>query len=212
VQAPDQDDSEKLKRIIRYLKASRDLTLDLQPDEGMTIRVYIDASHGVHVDMKGHTGATIALGAGSLMAKSSKQRLTAKSSTESELIACSDFLSVVIMVRDLMIEMGYPMGPAEVLQDNVSTLKLIERGRPASDRTRHVAIRFFFIKDRADAGEVRLEYCPTEEMLADVLTKPMQGAKFFKFRDKLLNTAGRSNGRGVLEVQELSTPLNDQKE
>ncbi len=47
-------------------------------------------------------------------------------------------------------------------------------------------IRYFFIKDRIDANEVRVEYCNTDEMISDFFTKPLQGAKFLKFRDMIL--------------------------
>ena len=132
------------------------------------------------------------------MAKSSKQKLVSKSSSETELIAVSDFFSVVIVIRNFMLELGYDVAPATVYQDNKSTLKLIERGRPASDRTRHVAIRFFFIKDRVDSKEIKMEYCPTEGMVSDILTKPLQGALFVKLRDELLNYhLAKANRRGV---------------
>ena len=51
----------------------------------------------------------------------------------------------------------------------------------------NVNIRFFFIKDKIDSGELELEYLPTEDMIADVLTKPLQGELFRKLRNQLLN-------------------------
>ena len=79
------------------------------------------------------------------------------------------------------------MGPATVYQDNMSTIALVKNGKSNSDRTRHIAIRFFFISDRVTSKEINVEYMPTGEMLADILTKPLQGALFVKLRDKLLN-------------------------
>jgi hypothetical protein len=175
---------------LQYIHGTRDLSLTLCPDESFSLRAFIDAAHGVHVDAKGHSGATIGLGRGSILCKSSKQRLVSKSSTETELIAISDFISIVIMFRNFLLELGYDLGPATMFQDNLSTLKLVERGRPASDRTRHVSVRFFFVKDRVDSKEIKMEYCSTTEMTADILTKPLQGAQFFKLRDQLLNTQG----------------------
>ena len=48
-------------------------------------------------------------------------------------------------------------------------------------------IRYFFVHDRINSGEVAVEYLSTDEMLADVLTKPLQGGRFKKLRDRLLN-------------------------
>ena len=79
------------------------------------------------------------------------------------------------------------MGPAVLYQDNMSTIAMLKNGRASSDRTRHINIRYFFVKDRVDAGEIRVEYKPTEQMIADILTKPVQGSLFLKLRAWLLN-------------------------
>ena len=55
-----------------------------------------------------------------------------------------------------------------------------------SKRTKHVNIRYFFMKDRIANGEFKVEYCPTDQMLADYFTKPLQGSKFVMFRDMVL--------------------------
>ena len=140
----------------------------------------------------------MSIGKGGIFAKSSKQKLVAKSSTEAELIAISDFLSPLVQIREFLLEQGYRMKPARICQDNLSTLKMVEHGRPTSERTRHIAIRFFFVKDRVDSEEVKLKYCKTEDMTADVLTKPLQGRQFYKHRAQLLGL-GNVDRRGVLE-------------
>jgi hypothetical protein len=69
---------------------------------------------------------------------------------------------------------------------------LENNGRASSSkRTRHINIRYFFITDRIAAGEVKIEYCPTGEMIADYFTKPLlQGSLFKKFRDMIMNNYG----------------------
>ena len=79
------------------------------------------------------------------------------------------------------------MEPAVVYQDNMSTISLVKNGKSNSYKTRHIAIRFFFVSDRVASKEIKIEYMPTGEMLADILTKPLQGAIFIKLRDRLLN-------------------------
>ena len=60
-------------------------------------------------------------------------------------------------------------------------------GRASSgQRTRHINIRYFFIKNRVESGELSIIYCPIDEMVVDFFTKPLQGKKFFKFRDLIL--------------------------
>jgi len=64
---------------------------------------------------------------------------------------------------------------------------LAEKGRSTSERTRHINTRYFFIKDRIESGELELQYLPTEQMIVDLLTKPLQGEKFRVLRDALLD-------------------------
>jgi tagatose-1,6-bisphosphate aldolase non-catalytic subunit AgaZ/GatZ len=129
----------------------------------------------------------ITMGAGLLDVKSSRQKLNTKSSTESELVALSDMCSRVIWCREFLIGQGMSPPPARVYQDNQSTMALIKRGSSASDRTRHVAIRYYWVKDRVEAKEIEVVYMPTEDMIADVMTKPLQGEAFKRLRDMLLN-------------------------
>jgi hypothetical protein len=129
----------------------------------------------------------ITLGAGPVYVKSCKQKLVSKSSTEAELIGLSDSVSQVIWTREFLIAQGYALDAATVYQDNKSTIALAEKGHSSSERTRHISIRYFFIKDRINAGEIRVEYMPTADMISDILTKPLQGELFRTLLRKLLN-------------------------
>jgi hypothetical protein len=66
-------------------------------------------------------------------------------------------------------------------------MALVKNGTSNSARTRHIAIRYFFVADRVKSGEIKVQYMPTGEMLADILTKPIQGQLFQRLRDQLLN-------------------------
>ena len=118
------------------------------------------------------------MGKGAIHARSSKQKLVSKSSTEAELVALSDEASPVLWMRNFLELQGYQMQPATIYQDNMNTIALAEKGRSTSDRTRHINIRYFFIKDKINSNERRIEYLPTEEMVADALTKLPQGELF----------------------------------
>ena len=127
------------------------------------------------------------MGKGAVHAKSSKQKLVSKSSTESELVALSDEASQVLWTRNFLLLQGHKMRPAKIYQDNMSTIALADKGRSTSERTRHINVRYFFTKDKVESGELMIEYLPTEEMVADLLTKPLQGELFRRLRSKLLN-------------------------
>ena len=55
-------------------------------------------------------------------------------------------------------------------------------------RKKHLNVKYFFMHDFIKRGDMSVEYCPTGDMLADVLTKPLQGPAFQKMRSKLMNT------------------------
>jgi hypothetical protein len=86
-----------------------------------------------------------------------------------------------------MIAQGFPQKPTVVYQDNMSTLTMIERGSGNSDKSKHINIRNFWVTDRVKSGELKFEYMPTSSMLADILTKPLQGALFRELQAKLMN-------------------------
>jgi len=183
-----EDDWTKLDRILKYLNSEPNLGLRIKPDpNSVDVISYVDASFAVHHDYKSHTGGVITLGMGPVFVKSSKQKITTKSSTEAELVGLSDTTSQVIWTREFLIEQGYDPGPATIYQDNKSTIALANKGGSTSARSRHINIRFFFIKDRIAAGEIELKYKPTAEMIADILTKPLQGTLFRRLRNILLN-------------------------
>jgi hypothetical protein len=189
VRAPDVDDLAKLERVLKYLNGTKTFGICIEPDRNgiLSMHVYVDASFAVHADMKSHTGIVVTFGGGGIYFRSTKQKLNTTSSTESELVAVTDAMPSLVFVREFLIHQGYDMGPATLYQDNLSTMKLIENGRSNSERTRHINIRYFFVKDRVDGKEVRLQYMPTDDMIADILTKPLQGSKLRELRALLLN-------------------------
>ena len=186
VKEPTQQDYIKLERVLKYLNGTPDLGLVLKPNDDLSVLSFIDASYAVHSDMKSQTGVAITFGEGVTLAKSTTQQLNAKSSTESELIALTDASGHVIWVRDYLINQGYNIGPVTIYQDNKSTMALVKKGYSTANNTRHINIRYFFIKDRVEKQELKIEYLPTEDMIADFFTKPLQGELFKKLRNKIL--------------------------
>jgi ribosomal protein L24E len=190
VQQPNVDDSAKLGRVLKNLNGTKDLGLvlgDSDNTDTLKLRAYVDASYGVHNDAKSQSGLVIKLGEGTIFVRASKQKLVSKSSTEAELIALSDNGSQIIWTREFLRAQGYEMEPTTVYQDNLSTIAMIQRGRSNSERTKHVNIRYFWLKDREANGEIKIEYLPTNEMVADIFTKPLQGEKYVQMREMLLN-------------------------
>jgi hypothetical protein len=188
VKRPDVDDYKKLGRVIKYLRGTPDLALTLEADNAHVVKWWADASFAVHTDMRSHTGGTMSLGKGSVFSGSTRQKLNTKSSTEAELVAVDDVMPLVLWTRYFLQAQGYEVKENKVFQDNQSAILLERNGRRSSSRrTRHINIRYFFVTDRIQAKELTVEYCPTEEMLADMFTKPLQGSLFRKFRAAVMN-------------------------
>jgi hypothetical protein len=187
VNNPTREDASKLTRLLKYINSTHDLTLNLSQDPSNAVHAFIDASYGVHDDFKSHTGMVITLGSGAIDVRSTKQKINTKSSTEAELVGLSDMCGKVIWHREFLIGQGLSCPPARIYQDNQSTMALIRNGSSNSERTRHVSIRYFWLKDRVDNKEVEVIYCPTEDMIADLLTKPLVGAQFNILRDAMLS-------------------------
>lgn len=185
----DIDDLAKLRRLLGYVRLTRDRGIVLRIGDEMVVRAYIDAAYGVHQDSgKSHTGCSIVLGeAGPLFAKSAKQKIVTKSSTEAELVGLSDTASQAIHLRNFIIAQGYETGPAVIYQDNMSCMALIKRGGPGSERSRHINIRHFWLNEKVAQEEVLIEHLGTADMFANILTKPVQGAQFDRERQGLTN-------------------------
>ena len=94
----------------------------------MDIMAFIDASFGVHRDMKNHTGVCIRIGQGIIHGRLTKQKMNAKSSTEVELIGVSDGLNPALWMRNFLIDQGFPMEQIHFFQDNQATIKTIKSG------------------------------------------------------------------------------------
>lgn len=128
------------------------------------------------------------LGKGAIYGTSTKHKINTKSSTEGELIAVNDVMPQVLWTRYFLEAQGYEVKDSIIYQDNQSAILLEKNGKASSGkRTRHINIRYFFVHDRVEAGEVSIQYCPTGDMVADFFTKPLQGTLFRKFRDQILN-------------------------
>lgn len=187
VRQPNEGDWRKLVKIMGFLKETQDEVMHLSADDQCCINWHIDASFAVHPDMKSHTGATMTLGKGAIMSISCKQKVNTRSTTESELVAVDDALSKVIWTKLFVTAQGFKV-KNRVWRDNTSTMKLELNGKASSGtRTRHYNIKYFYITDLIKRGEVEIKYCPTDEMIADFMTKPLTGEKFVYFRKQIMN-------------------------
>jgi len=194
VRSPNEDDWEKLMRMIQYLKHTKNDRLTLESDESMVVNWHVDASFAVHPDMRSHTGISVTFGKGFPINISRKQSINTRSSTEAELVAADDAMGPILWTKHFLAEQGYNY--KQVLhQDNKSAMLLESNGRKsAGKRSRHINIRYFFISDMKEKGQLSIRYCPTDKLVADYMTKPLHGSKFKEFRQQIMNLSTSTIG------------------
>ena len=183
------DDWKKLLRMMKHLKQTKHLVLTLEAEDGDAIscRWFPDVAFAVHKDFKSHTGGVLTLGKGAANTISAKQKLNTRSSTEAEMVGADDMTPPALWTMNFSEAQGCEV-KTTIFQDNTSAILLETNGMESSSkRTRHINIRFYFIKDCVDKGLFEIKYCPTDDMIGDFPSKPLQGRKFRKHRALMLN-------------------------
>jgi transposase InsO family protein len=174
------------KRILRYLHGTQSMGLTFRRDGGGLLG-FSDADWGGDtVTRKSTTGFLFLFGGAAISWSSKLQATVALSSVEAEYMALSTTVQEALYVRNLLADIGFPQAQSTpVLCDNQGSLALAKDPvfRP---RTKHIDIRYHFIRERIEQGVIKVEYCPTESMVADALTKPLQGAQFEFCRTNML--------------------------
>jgi hypothetical protein len=172
---PKQKDYHKLMKILAYAMATRLKHLLFSSNSDLTLQIYADAAHMLHKDSKGHGGILATLGSAPIVSKSFKLKLVTRSSTESELLVLDEAITYSLWLTSLLRElMPSHKTPVKIFQDNKSTMALVLSGG-SFNRSKHIINKYAFVKQHLDLGDIILEYCPTEIMLADMLTKPLEG-------------------------------------
>jgi hypothetical protein len=131
--------------------------------------------------MRGHSRGALTLELGFPISSSGKQKLNTRSLTESKLVGVDDLMSLIVWSCNFLKAQGYAVVNNILHQDNRSAILLEQNGKMSSGKhTKHISICYFFVTDRIRAEEISLKWCPTGEMIADFLTKLLQGAMFLE--------------------------------
>jgi hypothetical protein len=105
-------------------------------------------------------------------------------------VGASDYLPYPIWAKKFLHGQGYALKENNFHQDNLSTIRFCKNGRKScGPNSRHIDIRYFFIKDRLEIEDFSVVHCPTEQMLADFFTKPLQGSLFKKLKAVIMGHA-----------------------
>ena len=172
--------------VFHYLRQTTDYQIRYQGAGQSGLIGYLDADWGENRDARrSTTGFVFLMADGAVTWTSRMQKTVARSSTEAEYMALSEACSEVAWLTSLQREIGYrPNFPVPLVSDNQGGIFLAIN--PAHDRRlKHVDIRYHFIREYVESKRVNIVYISTDEMIADILTKPLGRTKFELFRNQL---------------------------
>ena len=183
-----EEDKRKLIRLLNFIHTTQQDGIMLGGDSHGVLRLsaYADASYGVHMDGKSHTGNVITLGRGPNYCKSCKQKSVTKSSCEAEILALSNIVSTVAWIKDFLQEIGVDMKPPLLFEDNKAAIFQVTNGPSTAGRVRHVHIKNAFVNQFIADGTMQIIFCPISQMIADILNQPLSPPTYNILRKLLL--------------------------
>lgn len=134
-------------------------------------------------DRKSNSGFIFKFNGGTISWTCRKQTCVSLSTAEAEFVALSEASQEALWLKRLLTDLGENLPNVTMNEDNQSCLKMLDSEK-FSNRTKHIATRFHFAKDLKQTGAIKYNYCPTELMLADLLTKPLSRIRVEKLRQQ----------------------------
>lgn len=182
VSDPKRCDWNEVKRVFRYLKATKSLKLKMGNEEDdISFKCYVDADWaGDHIDRKSSSGYCFIFNGALISWVSRKQSSVSLSSTEAEFIAFSEAVRDLIWIERILNELYETIEtPIKIFEDNQGCIKLLNN-QVCHQRVKHIDIKYKFVHGYMTSSKIAAIYCPTDNMIADMLTKPLDGPKLSK--------------------------------
>jgi hypothetical protein len=163
------------KRCLRYLKGTAHYSLHYHNNEqlydGLTLDSFADASYATSEDSKSTNGFIIRVNNNVIDWKTSKQKITALSTTEAEFVAAALCASNILHKRQLLEQLGYKQDePTKLFEDNQGAIALA-RNPVNQGRARHIDVKWNFLRDCVRNKTIELHYVSTSDQIADMFTK-----------------------------------------
>lgn len=173
------------KRILRYLKVTIDLGIEFTHGDELDLDCYTDADWGGDtIDRKSTSCVICFLSNGPIVYKAKKQSVVAQSTTEAEYIAASLGVKEILGANNILQELEVKVGNTSLNMDNQSAIRLIKNPEYHQD-TKHIGIKTHLIRDHYKKGLFHLNYVPSDDQKADVLTKALSPATHVSMVQKI---------------------------
>ena len=179
-----------VRRILKYLRGTSDYRIPLGGKHASFIlTAYADADYAAALeDRKSRSGYVIFFDGNPISWASKKQPCVATSTTHSEYIACYAAATEVIWLRRLLASIGIPQTkPTTIYTDSQSAMRLAINPEFHS-RTKHVDVKFHFLREQVVLRSIDIQFIPTQQQIADIMTKALTPNQFRRLRDLLTLT------------------------
>jgi hypothetical protein len=186
MESPASDHLAAVKQLLRYIAGTLNFGCRYHYGDSATLVGFSDSDHAGNVDSRKSTsGVLFFLGESPISWQSKKQSVVAKSSCEAEYIAAATAACQGIWLARLLGELlNKRTAPFVLYIDNKSTISLC-KNPVLHDQSKHIDLKYHFIRDRVEKGEVAVEFMRTEDQRADILTKSLGRVRFQELRDKV---------------------------
>lgn len=174
------------KRILRYLQGTSGFGLLYKKEGNKELIGFTDSDYAGDVDdRKSTSGYAFLLSSAAVAWSSRKQPIVALSTTEAEYVAAAACSTQAVWMKRVLEKLGYEGNASTVIFcDNSSTIKLA-MNPVLHGRSKHIQVRFHFLRNLANDGVVTLRHCGTHDQVADVFTKPLKLESFQRMREQL---------------------------
>ena len=175
-------------RTLRYLKTTKDKTLVYKPSQNKNeeLKIYTDSSWNNNPDnSRSRSGYIITFNNCMINWKSKLQPIVALSSAEAEYIALCDAGKEAIWLKRFIQELKFNQSSVQIFIDNQSAIQM-SKHHMVKPRTKHIALRYHWIREQILNKQIILIYIPTDKNIADTMTKNLNKQKFFGFFEKHL--------------------------
>jgi hypothetical protein len=196
---PREDHWAAVKRLLRYVQGTAELGIVFpkrggiqlsvfseappKASEDAALTVFSDADMAGDVDGRRSTsGVLVFLGSSPIAWQSLKQKMVALSTCEAEYVAAATAACQVVWLRRLLAELtGAQVQPPALKVDNQPAIALA-KNPVLHDRSKHIDVKFHFLRDCVDGGQLVIEFVDTKRQLADILTKSLGRLRFQELR------------------------------
>lgn len=174
------------KRVLRYIKGTTDIGLMYSAVKEPKLVGYSDSDWGgCKEDLKSTTGYCFSIGSAIFSWKTSKQDTIAQSTAEAEYMALCAATNQAIWLRRLLEDLKFNTQEGVPIYCDSQSAIALGKNPVQHRRTKHIQIKYHFVRESVRNGDIKLEYCKSEEQLADTLTKALGGQTFERFRAQL---------------------------